>query len=255
MPLYRAFQLDGLVEGARRDHAFYEYVQSIERAGEVRSEVPGGFNGELRPYQVEGLTWLNTIAAMGLGGILADEMGLGKTIQLIAYTLAHLDQSRGYGPSLIVCPASVVYNWVAEFERFAPAVRVMPVAGSKEEREAMLASMTGGAADGDEVPDVLVTSYDLLRRDVEHYEPLNLHTVSLDEAQYIKNHATISARSVKSLDALHRFALTGTPIENRLSELWSIFDFLMPGPVSYTHLDVYKRQQDGSLAHPHRQER
>ena len=232
LPLYRAFQLDGLVEGARRDHAFYEYVQSIERAGEVRSEVPGGFNGELRPYQVEGLTWLNTIAAMGLGGILADEMGLGKTIQLIAYTLAHLDQSRGYGPSLIVCPASVVYNWVAEFERFAPAVRVMPVAGSKEEREAMLASMTGGAADGDEVPDVLVTSYDLLRRDVEHYEPLNLHTVSLDEAQYIKNHATISARSVKSLDALHRFALTGTPIENRLSELWSIFDFLMPGLLS-----------------------
>ncbi|MEI3377840.1 MAG: DEAD/DEAH box helicase [Coriobacteriales bacterium] len=232
LPLYRAFQLDGLVEGASRDHAFYEYVQSIEKAAEVRTRIPSGFSGELRPYQVEGLTWLNTIAAMGLGGILADEMGLGKTIQLIAYTLAHLDQSRAYGPSLIVCPASVVYNWIAEFERFAPAVHVMAVAGNKEEREEILSSLAeGGPSDG-EVPDVLVTSYDLLRRDVERYEALNLYTVTLDEAQYIKNHATISARSVKSLDALHRFALTGTPIENRLSELWSIFDFLMPGLLS-----------------------
>lgn len=232
LPLYRAFQLDGLVEGAHRDHAFYEYVQSIDTAAEIHAQVPAGFNGELRPYQTEGLTWLNTIAAMGLGGILADEMGLGKTIQLIAYTLAHLDKSREYGPSLIVCPASVVYNWIAEFERFAPAVRVTAVAGTKEEREAILASFSEGTDVADGLPDVLVTSYDLLRRDVERYEALNLYTVTLDEAQYIKNHATISARSVKSLDALHRFALTGTPIENRLSELWSIFDFLMPGLLS-----------------------
>ena len=232
LPLYRAFQLDGLVEEASRDHAFYEYVQSIEKAAEIRPVIPAGFNGELRPYQIEGLTWLNTIAAMGLGGILADEMGLGKTIQLIAYTLAHLDQSRACGPSLIVCPASVVYNWIAEFERFAPAVRTVPVAGSREEREAILSSLVQEGAPSEDTPDVLVTSYDLLRRDVELYEALNLYTVTLDEAQYIKNHATVSARSVKSLDALHRFALTGTPIENRLSELWSIFDFLMPGLLS-----------------------
>ena len=232
LPLYRAFQLDGLVEGARRDHAFYDYVQSIEQAAQVKTHIPAGFNGELRPYQIEGLTWLNTIAAMGLGGILADEMGLGKTIQLIAHTLVDLDSIRAYGPALIVCPASVVYNWVAEFERFAPSVRVVPIAGSKEEREATLASCAVDYSEGSELPDVLVTSYDLLRRDVECYEALNLHTVTLDEAQYIKNHATISARSVKSLDSLHRFALTGTPIENRLSELWSIFDFLMPGLLS-----------------------
>lgn len=228
MPMYRAFQLDGLVEEARRDRAFYDYVQSIDAAAKVKTGIPAGFDGELRPYQVEGLTWLNTIASMGLGGILADEMGLGKTVQLIVYTLAHLKESRKYGPSLIVCPASVVYNWVAEFNRFAPSVQVTAVAGTKEERTAILQSIE----DEDNSTDVLITSYDLLRRDVEQYEALNLYTVSLDEAQYIKNHATISARSVKSLDALHRFALTGTPIENRLSELWSIFDFLMPGMLS-----------------------
>lgn len=230
LPLYRAFQLDGLVESAQRDHAFNEYVQSIERATEVKCGIPESFEGELRPYQVEGLAWLDAIANMGLGGILADEMGLGKTIQLIAYTLSRLGESRSYGPSLIVCPASVVYNWLAEFERFAPSVRVRAVAGNREERWGLL-DACAQAGPGD-IPDVLITSYDLLRRDVERYEPLNLHTVTLDEAQYIKNHATISARSVKSLDALHRFALTGTPIENRLSELWSIFDFLMPGLLS-----------------------
>lgn len=186
-------------------------MQSIEQAAQVKTHIPAGFNGELRPYQIEGLTWLNTIAAMGLGGILADEMGLGKTIQLIAHTLVDLDSIRAYGPALIVCPASVVYNWVAEFERFAPSVRVVPIAGSKEEREATLASCAVDYSEGSELPDVLVTSYDLLRRDVECYEALNLHTVTLDEAQYIKNHATISARSVKSLDSLHRFALTARP--------------------------------------------
>lgn len=229
LPLYRAFQLDGLIEGAQRDHAFYDYIKSIENASITPATTPEGFMGELRPYQLDGLTWLDTISQMGLGGILADEMGLGKTIQLIAYVVAHLGESRAWGPSLIVCPASVVYNWIAEFERFAPGVRVHAVAGAKEERDAALSACAeDGMIDGEQV-DVLVTSYDLLRRDVESYEELSLFMVALDEAQYIKNHATVSARSVKSLDALHRFALTGTPIENRLSELWSIFDFLMPG--------------------------
>lgn len=231
LPLYRAFQLDGLIEDAQRDRAFCEYVTSIDEAASIQTAIPEDFIGELRPYQLEGLQWLNTVSAMGLGGILADEMGLGKTIQLIAYTLDHLEDIRAYGPLLIVCPASVVYNWVAEFERFAPTCKVGIVAGSKDERMEML---LGCASDGsrESASDVLVTSYDLLRRDIESYEQLNLFAVALDEAQYIKNHATVSARSVKSLDALHRFALTGTPIENRLSELWSIFDFLMPGLLS-----------------------
>lgn len=229
LPLYRAFQLDGLIDDAERNKAFDHYVNSIDEARETRVDTPEGFDGQLRPYQVEGLNWLNTIANMGLGGILADEMGLGKTIQLIAYTLANIEQSREYGPSLIVCPASVVYNWVSEFERFAPSISVQAITGTKEDRNELLAACNPDIVKEGEWPDVLITSYDLLRRDVEQYEMLNLFTVSLDEAQYIKNHATVSARSVKSLDALHRFALTGTPIENRLSELWSIFDFLMPG--------------------------
>ncbi len=232
LPLYRAFQLDGLIQDAQRDHAFCSYVKSIDEPVSVNASIPKGFSGDLRPYQLEGLRWLNTVSAMGLGGILADEMGLGKTIQLIAYVLDHLDEMRAYGPMLIVCPASVVYNWTAEFERFAPDVRVNAVAGSKDERMGLLSASIPDKTDDVPAFDVLVTSYDLLRRDIEAYEQLNLYAVTLDEAQYIKNHATVSARSVKSLDALHRFALTGTPIENRLSELWSIFDFLMPGLLS-----------------------
>ena len=228
LPLYRAFQLDGIIEGAQRDRAFYDYVNSIDDAVVREASVPEGFEGELRGYQLEGLKWLMTISDLGLGGILADEMGLGKTIQLIVYILSQVERSRAYGPNLIVCPASVVYNWAAEFKRFAPGVRVAAVAGSKERRDELLSACDSNESEGD-MPDVLITSYDLLRRDTEKYEKINLYSISLDEAQYIKNHATVSARSVKSLDALHRFALTGTPIENRLSELWSIFDFLMPG--------------------------
>ena len=229
LPLYRAFQLDGIIEGAQRDRAFYDYVSSIDEAVESEASVPEGFEGELRGYQLEGLKGLTTISDLGLGGILADEMGLGKTIQLIVYILSQVERSRAYGPNLIVCPASVVYNWAAEFKRFAPGVRVAAVAGTKEARDELLKECELSEPGDRDVPDVLITSYDLLRRDAESYEKLNLYSISLDEAQYIKNHATVSARSVKSLDALHRFALTGTPIENRLSELWSIFDFLMPG--------------------------
>lgn len=131
-------------------------------------------------------------------------------------------------PNLIVCPASLVYNWAAECEKFAPNLRIATVAGNKTSRRAILAT----ASDYD----VLVTSYDLLRRDIEDYEGVEFDCMALDEAQYIKNHATKSARAVRSINAAHRFALTGTPIENRLSELWSIFDFLMPGILgSYQH--------------------
>lgn len=229
LPLYRAFQIDGIIEDAQRDRAFYDYVNSIDTSIDEDVEIPAEFTGELRSYQLEGLKWLSTISRLGLGGILADEMGLGKTIQLIAYVTTQLETSRAYGPHLIVCPASVVYNWMAEFKRFAPSVSTAAVAGTKEERSGLIRSLMNEDGPLEGCPDVLVTSYDLLRRDVEDYEQLNLFSITLDEAQYIKNQATVSARSVKSLDALHRFALTGTPIENRLSELWSIFDFLMPG--------------------------
>ena len=153
---------------------------------------------------------------MGFGGILADEMGLGKSVQLISLLLAR----RGRGATLVVCPASLVYNWEAEFAKFAPQLDVAVVAGSADER----ARIRGECGH-----EVLITSYDLLRRDIEGYARLDFWCEALDEAQYIKNHETLVARATKAVHARHRFALTGTPIENRLSELWSIFDYLMPG--------------------------
>lgn len=243
LPLYRAFQIDGIIEDAQRDHAFYDYVNSIDEAVGQDVTLPDGFEGELRTYQLEGLKWLKTISKLGLGGILADEMGLGKTVQLIAYVLDQIEASRSYGPHLIVCPASVVFNWVDEFKRFAPSVRVAAIAGPKNERDELLRTYDSSNSDKTGNADVLITSYDLLRRDAESYERIDLYSITLDEAQYIKNQTTVSARSVKSLDALHRFALTGTPIENRLSELWSIFDFLMPGLLgNYEHFRVRYEQ-------------
>ncbi|MEE0026039.1 MAG: DEAD/DEAH box helicase, partial [Atopobiaceae bacterium] len=139
---------------------------------------------------------------------------------LISFLLARANKAREVGPSLVVCPSSLVYNWLAEFNKFAPQLDVRVIAGTPQERAEVRRQRDA---------DVLITSYDLLRRDVQDYEDARLWCVALDEAQYIKNPATQSARAVKALRARFRVALTGTPVENRLSELWSIFDFLMPG--------------------------
>ena len=174
----------------------------------------------------------------GFGGILADEMGLGKSVQLLALVEAR----KGNGPTLIVCPASLVYNWAAECEKFTADLTVEVVAGTKTERRNVLrrlramvesesssSSVSEASSESEDGPDILITSYDLLRRDIAEYAGCRFACMVLDEAQYIKNHATKVAKVVKQVNAAHRFALTGTPIENRLSELWSIFDFLMPG--------------------------
>ena len=216
---------------------------------------PAALASVLRPYQAEGFRWLNAVCDKGFGGILADEMGLGKSVQLLSLLLARHKESRAERrPNLIVCPASLVYNWVAEVAKHTPELRVEAIAGTKPERRAMLdgvraaqqdtgvsptresARPASAAAASDDVPDVLVTSYDLLRRDIDDYAGLEFYCMTLDEAQYIKNAATKVSKAVRSVTAVHRFALTGTPIENRLSELWSIFDFLMPGMLgSYAH--------------------
>ena len=216
MPSYKAFLLDNMVSDDEKDASFDQWVADFRSVDPSAYELPAGLAVELRGYQRQGFQWLSALADMGFGGILADEMGLGKTAQLIAFLLAR----RGRGRSLVVCPASLVYNWEAEFAKFAPQMDVAVVAGTAPQRRRILAEP------GHEV---LVTSYDLLRRDVEHYADECFFCVVLDEAQYIKNQQTLAARAVKVLAAQHRFALTGTPIENRLSELWSIFDFLMPG--------------------------
>jgi len=181
-----------------------------------------GIKGELREYQKEGLAWLKARADLGLGGILADEMGLGKSLQVIAlFSLLAKDKC------IIVCPTSLILNWVAEFKKFAPQIKTVPIYGTAQERLATIFETQKAKGDA-----VLITSYELLKRDEELYKDYNFNFAILDEAQYIKNPTTYNSRSVKSLKAKYRFALTGTPIENSLSELWSIFDFIIPGFLS-----------------------
>lgn len=247
LPSFRAFYLDE-EQNLDRDRSFAQYLENFHRVNETNYNVPEGLTATLRPYQVEGFRWLSARVDAGFGGILADEMGLGKSVQLISLLVARAQEARGVGPSLIVCPSSLVYNWLAEFERFAPGLSVAAVVGNAAERkvirgrafsayDAQLAA-AAGTADSGNAPhagdqlspvDVLVTSYDLARIDSPDYAGREFYLCALDEAQYIKNPATLTTRAIKRLGARHRFALTGTPMENRLSELWSIFDFLMPG--------------------------
>lgn len=247
LPSFRAFYLDE-EQNLDRDCSFAQYLENFHRVNETNYSVPEGLTATLRPYQVEGFRWLSARVDAGFGGILADEMGLGKSVQLISLLVARAQEARGVGPSLIVCPSSLVYNWLAEFERFAPGLSVAAVVGNAAERkvirgrafsayDAQLAA-AAGTADSGNAPhagdqlspvDVLVTSYDLARIDSPDYAGREFYLCALDEAQYIKNPATLTTRAIKRLGARHRFALTGTPMENRLSELWSIFDFLMPG--------------------------
>ena len=223
LPAYRAFYLNEEAN-LERDRSFQEYIDHFKAVSEADYAVPPTLAGVLRPYQESGFRWLSARCDADFGGVLADEMGLGKSLQLISLLLAR-HAERQPAPSLIVCPASLVYNWTAEFERFAPELSVVAVAGGAQERRAARLEAFGGHRR----VDVLVTSYDLLRIDIDDWSSRRLFICALDEAQYIKNPAALTTRAVKSLKADHRFALTGTPMENRLSELWSIFDFLMPG--------------------------
>lgn len=243
LPAYQAFYVDEQLQDAERDESFTRYLENIRTIDESLYRVPASLAGDLRAYQKDGFRWMSALADAGFGGILADEMGLGKSVQLISFLLARHDEARAIGPSLIVCPASLVYNWLAEFERFAPELIVRAVTGTKRERELIRTEAFKGASPdqagqvastGEGFPpvghcDVLVTSYDLVRIDADAYAARTFFCCAIDEAQYVKNHATKTARSIKRIQANHRFALTGTPVENRPSELWSIFDFLLPG--------------------------
>lgn len=220
LPAYRAFYLDDELHDARKDGAFERYIEQFHPTDPSAYRVPESLHATLRPYQREGFAWMSALADMGFAGILADEMGLGKSIQFISFVLSRIDEIKSTAPVLIVCPASLVFNWADEFARFAPSVSVEPIVGTKRER---------AAARRKKGIDVIITSYDLMRIDIEDYLDTTFFCHVLDEAQYIKNHDTLTARAVKRVHAKHRFALTGTPMENRLSEIWSIFDFLMPG--------------------------
>jgi len=204
-----------------RDQLFKAVVRGMKDVEDSDYEIPKRLASTLRSYQKVGYRWLKSLDAYGFGGILADEMGLGKTIQVIALLLD--EKAENGGTSLVVCPASLVYNWENEFAQFAPELKIMTAAGNQAEREEMFAAYEK------ERPDVIITSYDLLKRDILWYHEKEFRFEIIDEAQYIKNSSTQAAKSVKAVPAKTRFALTGTPIENHLGELWSIFDFLMPG--------------------------
>jgi hypothetical protein len=185
------------------------------------AEVPATIRAELRHYQTDGFRWLQFLARHGLHGILADDMGLGKTLQTLAHLAAETERAPGR-PSLVVAPTSVVPNWAAEAEKFAPHLKVLVLHG-------------GDRADNfDQIPasDIVLTTYPLLVRDFDILETHHWHVVVLDEAQYIKNPKSISAHCACKLKAAHRLCLSGTPMENHLGELWSLMRFLMPGFLS-----------------------
>lgn len=195
------------------------YLESIRN---IKANIPDCLKNILRDYQKEGLSWMKQLSSMGLGGILADDMGLGKTLQTIAFIYS---EKSGI-PSLIVCPSSLTYNWYNEIKRFTPDALALIIDGSAPIRKSLIEQI--------HQYDFIITSYAMLRRDFEEYSGAAFEFCVIDEAQNIKNAKSLNAKCVKSIKAKYRFALTGTPIENSLSELWSIFDFCSPG-----YLDNY----------------
>ncbi len=246
IPAFRALYLDNAVSEDNeelyldRDEQFKSLVDNMKNIGNKTYEVPSSLDSVLHEYQKKGYSWLCALKDAGFSGLLADEMGLGKTLQVITVLLAWKDRGR----TLVVCPASLVYNWSNEFRRFAPSLPVSVIAGPANLREEQIRNA------GEQ--DILITSYNLLQKDSEVYQTLTFSCQIIDEAQFIKNETTLTAQAVKSIVSSFRIALTGTPIENRLSELWSIFDYLMPGFLySYTRFRkeieepiVYEKDED-----------
>lgn len=217
-PAYQAFHLmdvDSELD-VRNDDSVTEYTNRLMKVKEQTIQLKGEYKSLLRTYQQQGIQWLYDLKNMGLNGILADDMGLGKTLQVLVFYEQYVSKDK---PSLIVCPSSLMYNWMSEIEKFKIDVNAVCVTGMQEVRKDIIK----------ENYELYITTYDYLRRDVELYMPMEFEYIILDEAQFIKNPKTKNAQSVKSLKSRHRLALTGTPIENGLSELWSIFDFLLPG--------------------------
>lgn len=230
IPKYRAMYLDAALKSSQKlsvekNREFKGIVRNMKTIEDSDYEVPETLKTIMRSYQKTGFLWLKTLRENGFGGILADDMGLGKTLQVISLLLSEQESceggAHGQRRSLIVCPASLVYNWKKELERFAPQLSARVIVGLAAERARLVAQSAEG--------EILITSYDLLKRDAHLYQDMVFAIQVIDEAQYIKNPGTQAAKGVKGISAAFKLALTGTPIENRLSELWSIFDYLMPG--------------------------
>jgi len=221
IPNNKAIYLEKLIED--EDLSFVngsKYVSNVvKKFDKVKSknyEVPKDLNATLRDYQVSGFEFFKTLSDYQFGGILADEMGLGKTIQTIAFLLSNKDKK-----SIVITPTALIYNWKNELEKFAPTLKVGLLHAAKSEREKIL--------DNIDNYDVILTTYTTYKNDIDKYKNINFDYCIIDEAQNIKNPDAIITKAIKNVNAKVRFALTGTPIENNLMELWSIFDFIMPG--------------------------
>lgn len=225
IPLDDSGELDSELEAeVELNEHLTSWLTQLQQISQIPpAEIPPSFLGELRPYQHEGVSWLLFLRRFGLGGVLADDMGLGKTIQFMAY-LAYIKEYKQQknGPSLLICPTSVIGNWEKELERFAPSLRVMLHYGNKRDKGE---SFRDSVADSD----LVITSYSLAQLDEEDLCLVDWDALCLDEAQNIKNVYTKQSTAIRRLPAEHRIALTGTPMENRLTELWSIYDFINPG--------------------------
>ncbi|WP_203457084.1 DEAD/DEAH box helicase [Paenibacillus tepidiphilus] len=225
LPLLRALQLkaeDYKGGAVALGRSFRRLLANMENPENLDFPLPESLAPVLRDYQQYGYQWLKTLAHYRFGGILADDMGLGKTLQSIAFLLSELEDIRTSGrPALIVAPASLLYNWHNELRKFAPGISTAIADGNVTQRSRTIRNTAAH--------DVIITSYPLLRRDIGLYAKRHFHTLILDEAQMIKNHETQTAQAVTLLQASYRFALTGTPVENALEDLWSIFNVVMPG--------------------------
>ena len=217
----QALVLDSLLEEKAAefdDSRFTELTRALKDfSGVKKMPVPAPFKGQLRPYQQEALGWFAFLKQFGFGGILADDMGLGKTVQVLAMLAGEVRDATG--PSLIVAPTSLMFNWQREAERFVPDLRVVLYCGARR------SCMTGGFEDAD----IILTTYAILRRDIAILKEQRFNYIILDESQVIKNARSITAKAVKILNGKHRLCLTGTPLENHIGELWAQMEFLNPG--------------------------
>ena len=233
LPINRTFYLEKLINNNSNisvsvDKNYKQFIENVHNLEDRK--VPKELNKVLRDYQKIGFKWLTNIDKYNFGGILADDMGLGKTIQILSLLLAYVENNTDKKASLVVCPSSLALNWYNEAKKFAPKLNVLVISGDAVEREKNIKTLKNY--------DLVITSYDLLKRDIESYKELKYRFKFLiaDEAQYIKNNNTKNARAIKQIDADTKYALTGTPIENSLNEMWSIFDLIMPG-----YLFTYKK--------------
>ncbi len=220
VPKYKAILMQEEISNTfnkyKFNQSFINYVESIKLAKPIENKEYENKNYTLRDYQKEGVSWLSNLYEAKLGGLLADEMGLGKTIQVISFL-----QIKKITSAMIVVPKALLYNWENEFKKFAPDKEILLITGDKNKREQLISNITNNQ--------IILTSYPSIVSDYKLYENKSFNTIVIDEAQYIKNPQTKTARCVKMLKGEYFIALTGTPIENNLLELWSIFDFILPG--------------------------